>query len=51
MNYGITQAAVGNLDGAIVAFSSAAAVDPANARAKQLLALAQEDRARLTAQR
>jgi tetratricopeptide (TPR) repeat protein len=50
MNYGITQAAVGNLDGAIVAFTSAATVDPANARAKRLLALAQADRASLAAQ-
>jgi tetratricopeptide (TPR) repeat protein len=50
INYGITQAAAGNLDGAIVAFTAAADLDPANARAKQLLALAREDRARLSAQ-
>jgi tetratricopeptide (TPR) repeat protein len=50
INYGITQAAVGNLDGAIGAFTGAVAAEPANARAKQLLALAQDDRARLIAQ-
>jgi Flp pilus assembly protein TadD len=47
MNYGITQIALENLDAAIAAFTRAVQLDPANARARQLLALAQEDRARL----
>jgi protein O-mannosyl-transferase len=51
MNYGVTQVAVENLDAAIAAFTRAVTLDPANARARQLLALAQADRARLAASR
>ena len=47
VNYGITQVAIEQLDEAIAAFSRATEVDPKNARARELLALAQEDRARL----
>jgi tetratricopeptide (TPR) repeat protein len=49
LNYGITQVALENLDDAIGAFTRAAELDPSNARARRLLALAQEDRARLGA--
>ena len=49
VNYGITQVAMGNLDEAISAFTRAVELDPSNARARRLLALAQEDRARLGA--
>lgn len=45
VNCGIAQVALGDLDEAIRLFSRAATIDPANARARQLLALAQEDRA------
>jgi tetratricopeptide (TPR) repeat protein len=47
MNYGITQVAIGRLNEAIDAFTRATRIDPANVRAKQLLALAREDQARL----
>jgi tetratricopeptide (TPR) repeat protein len=47
LNYGITQVAMENLDEAIGAFTRAAELDPANARARQLLALAREDRAQV----
>jgi len=49
VNYGITQVAMGNLNEAISAFMRAVELDPSNARARRLLALAQEDRARLGA--
>ena len=49
LNYGITQAATENLDEAIRAFTRAAELDPTDARAKTLLALAREDRARIAA--
>ena len=49
LNYGITQVAMENLDEAIGAFTRAAELDPSNPRARRLLALAQEDRARLGA--
>jgi tetratricopeptide (TPR) repeat protein len=48
INYGITQVAVERFDEAIAAFSRAAELDPGNARARELIALAQEDRARLS---
>ena len=47
INYGVTQVAVGNLDEGISIFARAADLEPANARAKRMLALAQNDRARL----
>ena len=47
INYGITQVGTDNLDGAVAAFARAVDVDPANARARELLALARSDRARL----
>jgi tetratricopeptide (TPR) repeat protein len=51
INYGIAQVAIERLDGAVVAFKRAAELDPANARARELLALAEQDRARLAAGR
>jgi Flp pilus assembly protein TadD len=48
INYGITQVAAEQFDEAIAAFSRAAELDPRNARARELLALAQEDRDRLS---
>ena len=44
INYGIAQVAVGRLDGAVEAFRRAADLDPANARARELLAMAEQDR-------
>jgi Flp pilus assembly protein TadD len=49
INYGITQVGTENLDGAFAAFARAVDIDPGNARARELLALAQADRARLGA--
>jgi Flp pilus assembly protein TadD len=49
MNYGIAQVAVEQFDEAIAAFGRAAELDPANPRPKELMALAQEDRARFAA--
>jgi tetratricopeptide (TPR) repeat protein len=51
INYGVTQVAVDRLDEAIAVFTRAAELDPANARARQLLTMAREDRARLAAAR
>jgi tetratricopeptide (TPR) repeat protein len=51
VNYGITQVATDNLDEAIGAFARAAELEPSNARARQLLAMAREDRARIAAAR
>jgi tetratricopeptide (TPR) repeat protein len=51
INYAITQVAAENLDEAIAAFARAAELEPSNARARQLLAMAQEDRARLARER
>jgi tetratricopeptide (TPR) repeat protein len=51
LNYGITQVATENFDEAIAAFTRAAELDPTNDRARRLLALAQEDRARIGASR
>jgi hypothetical protein len=49
LNYGVTQVAVGNLDEGISVFARAADIEPGNARAKRMLAMAQDDRARLAA--
>ena len=49
LNYGVTQAAIEDLDEAVRAFTRAAQLDPTDPRARQLLALAQEDRARIAA--
>ena len=51
INYGITQVAAENYDEAIDSFTRATRVDPANARARQLLAFAQQDRAAAAAER
>lgn len=51
MNYGIAHVGLEQLDAALAAFSRASVLDPANARAKELLALAEQDRARLSAGR
>jgi Tfp pilus assembly protein PilF len=51
VNYGITQVATENLDEAIGAFARAAELEPNNARARQLLTMAREDRARIAAAR
>jgi protein O-mannosyl-transferase len=47
INLGVTQVAAGRLDEAIATFARAVEADPGNARAKQLLSMAREDRARL----
>ena len=47
LNYGVTQAAIEDLDEAVRAFTRAAQLDPTDPRARQLLALAQEDLARI----
>jgi tetratricopeptide (TPR) repeat protein len=49
INYGIAHVAVGRLDGAVAAFRRAAEIDPADARARELLAMAEQDRARAVA--
>lgn len=49
INYGIARVAVGDLDDAVDAFGRATRIDPANARARQLLTLAEQDRARIRA--
>jgi tetratricopeptide (TPR) repeat protein len=49
LNYGIAHVAVEQMDGAVSAFARATELDPANTRARELLALAREDRARLAA--
>jgi tetratricopeptide (TPR) repeat protein len=51
VNYGITQVATDNLDEAIGAFARAAELEPDNARTRQLLTMAREDRARIAAVR
>jgi tetratricopeptide (TPR) repeat protein len=51
INYGITQVAAENFDEAIAVFTRASEIDPADARARRLLALAQKDRASAAAQR
>ena len=50
LNYGITQVAAERLDEAVTAFARAVERDPANARARELLALAQEDLGRSAGQ-
>lgn len=47
LNYGIAQVGVERLDEAVAAFMRAVELDRSNARARELLALAQEDRALL----
>ncbi len=51
INYGIAHVAVERLDDAVAAFRRAAELDPSHARARELLALAETDRARLAAAR
>lgn len=51
MNYGVTQIGLERLDAAVDAFGRASALEPANARAKELLAMAEQDRASLSAGR
>jgi cytochrome c-type biogenesis protein CcmH/NrfG len=46
MNFGVAQVALGDFAQAIDAFARAARIDPANVRARQLLAMAREDQAR-----
>jgi tetratricopeptide (TPR) repeat protein len=50
INYGVAHVGVGRLDGAVAAFRRAADLDPGNARARELLAMAEQDRARLEAE-
>jgi Tfp pilus assembly protein PilF len=47
LNYGVSLVATSRLDEAVSVFRLAVAVDPSNAEAKRLLALAETDRARL----
>jgi tetratricopeptide (TPR) repeat protein len=49
LNNGIAHVALERMDAAVSAFVRATELDPANARARELLALAREDRARLAA--
>jgi tetratricopeptide (TPR) repeat protein len=51
MNYGVAQVGLERLDAAVAAFARASEVDPTNARAKELLAMAERDRANLAAAR
>lgn len=51
INYGIAHVAVERLDDAVAAFRRATELDPSHARARELLALAEDDRARLAAAR
>ena len=47
MNYGVAQVGLERLDAAVAAFARASELDPANGRAKELLAMAERDRASL----
>ena len=44
INYGVAHVGVERLDGAVAAFRRAADLDPANARVRELLAMAEQDR-------